>query len=114
MRRVISVNREYLKLPIPLLSKEERRRYWNKTVVELEGEATLAELAIRKLLERQGFDAVWVTGPNGFTKTWPRSPVPLQPAAKHLHERVALSAEKLKDRVFKKSKGLLGRCCLYR
>jgi hypothetical protein len=96
----------YLSLKILPLSEEERKRYWNKTVVEFEGEVTLAELVIRKLAERQGFDAVWVTGANKFTKVWPRVPEVLPPVSQHWYEHIASSATALNQRVFgRDSKG---------
>jgi hypothetical protein len=96
----------YLPLKVLPLSKEERRRYWNKTVVEFDGEVTLAELVIRGLAERQGFDAVWVTGADRFTKTWPRKPEELPPVSRHWYARVAPVARELNRRVFgKDSKG---------
>ncbi len=48
----------YLPLKVLSLSKEERKRYWNKTIVGFEGEVALAELVLRTLADRQGFDAV--------------------------------------------------------
>ena len=68
----VDVVLSFIPLKIVPLSKAERKRYWNKTVVEHKGEITVAELVIRRIVEGEGVDAVWVTGPNRFTKVWSR------------------------------------------
>lgn len=105
-REVVYVDIGYLSLKTLPLSKEERKRYWNKTVVEFEGDVTLAELVVREIVERQGYDAVWVTGPNKFTKTWPRESETLPTVSRNWYERIVPSARELNKRAFgKESRG---------
>jgi hypothetical protein len=105
-KKTVDVQTAYLPLRIVSLSKEERKRYWNKTVVEFEGGKTLAELVVRTLAERQGFDAVWVTGANRFTKTWPPILEVLPPVSQCWYELISSSARELNERTFgRNSKG---------
>ena len=52
-------------------SGPEVERTWNKSpLVEYEGRGPFAELALLGVLEREGWDGVWVYRANKFTKVW--------------------------------------------
>jgi hypothetical protein len=67
-------------VPKEAVSPEEKRYFWNKTLVEFEGRRTLAELVILSILEEhEDLEGVWAYRANKFTKVWPRNPKPLPP-----------------------------------
>jgi hypothetical protein len=77
-------------VPKEAVSPEEKRYFWNKTLVEFEGCRTLAELVILHILEEQeGLEGAWAYRANKFTKVWPRDPRPLPPFPVRCYEEIA-------------------------
>ncbi len=84
-------------------SGPEVERTWNKSpLVEYAGRGPFAELALLGLLEKEGWEGVWVYRANKFTATWHpvHGPVPQQipEEPRNLYERISVRCKALCER----------------